>query len=443
MYENRILAERYLMLRVIGSGGQGRVWLAKDLQRMDNAAVKELSTGGEPEAELLKRLRHPRIPRFRSLFHIGNKTFLCMDYIEGQSLSKVLEKRRLSEEEARDLAGQLLNILSYLHHLDPPVLYLDLKPSNLILDNQKQLHLIDLGIACRPFAKNIQALTRGYAAPEQYLAGAVIDERTDLYALGVLLHTCLSGKNPNMPPYVFQPLRTIDPGISRAMEQIVHGLLSPSPRDRFQSAEAVRSALSREGAVVSISKKTVRRALIAIGFPVAAVLVLCFTARSRVQGEAARVDLPAFQEKITFSPAAGTYDTYQLVEVAYDGKRGQLYYTTDGSRPDRTSAAYVDGIVVSHPETTVRVVQIDAAGKETEGEAAYRISCAEEEVALPKEEPLGWDIYFALGKDWEEPVYAHELAEIRSLPTEDVTGENAWILRYLPFFRKTPEGENA
>ena len=456
-------------MRVIARGGQGDVFLARDLKSGDYAAVKRLpkdsyckegaltssaeaaqSRDGS-EVSILKDLRHPGIPAFRSAFQVGQVHYLAMDYIEGETLKEILEQRRFSEEEVKIIARNLLAILSYLHRQDPPVIYLDLKPSNIILDHKNRVHLVDFGIARRKTGERIKAvfsaLTRGYAAPEQYLLPARFDERTDLYALGVTLHYLLTGKNPNDPPYEFAPVRSFRRDVSTDLSFLIETLLQPNPKDRFQSAEDVRKALS-EGLPKKRRIVKKQKILILGGVLLSILILFCLTGRENgekltAEGQTVETETERSRqkrEKLSISPEGDVYEDYLLAEVHFDPKQGKVYYTTDGSEPDKDSAVYQDGIVVSEPVTKIRILQAGYDGREQRFEKTYHINKKTEEIRLDPSRPGVWELYYQLKKEWGEPVYNYELAKIRHLSRETYQGFSEELRNYLVFYKE--EGED-
>ena len=204
---NHLLKQRYRILQQVGKGGFGAVYKAADLQFGNRqVAIKEMSQSSlspqelveatesfKREAMLLAGLTHPNLPRIYEQFTDMGRWYLVMDYIEGETLEDHLEKRpgkKLPVETALEIAVQLCMVLEYLHMRQPPIIFRDLKPGNIMLTPHKHIYLIDFGIA-RHFkpgqAKDTAALgSTGYAAPEQY-GKAQTTPRADIYALGATL----------------------------------------------------------------------------------------------------------------------------------------------------------------------------------------------------------------------------------------------------------------
>ena len=249
-----VLNGKYSVITTLGTGGMGAVYLARDVDGRYCAVKEQFLTGINrkivfSEIDILSKLKHPSLPALIDTFAENETQFIVMEYVEGVSLKEVLEKEgRIGEDRVRKWALELAEILRYLHGLDNPIVYRDLKPANIMLDPEGHIHLIDFGIAQEygeetNDSNKFSAKTKGYAAPEQYDKRYGADVRTDIYALGVTLHYLLSGKNPNEPPFVFQRLRKFDKHISRAMEELVNTCLQPRPTQRYSTAEELKQAL--------------------------------------------------------------------------------------------------------------------------------------------------------------------------------------------------------
>ncbi|MBQ7507263.1 MAG: protein kinase [Lachnospiraceae bacterium] len=451
--EGNFVSDRFLLKEQIGGGGQGVVYLARDLKYKDFAAVKRIRASdpaGENEERLLSCIRNPYIPGLRASFVTGGYRYLCMDYIRGKTLKELLKHEVFSEKETRRIAIRISQIFSYLHQLSPPILYLDLKPANLILDENHCVYLIDFGIARQITEKEhkktpLSALTRGYAAPEQYLFDRSLDERTDLYSIGVLLHYLLTNKNPNDPPYSFEPVHRMNPAVSWHMEGIVTKLLQPEPNARYRTAEDLLHELTARKKRRKESKRPLPllAAAAGIGFFLFALL---YSGAGKAPGqeqepgaewqESSSEVVEDAENHFSIHPAGGTYETYQLVEVEYPKSRGLLYYTLDGTRPTRESAVYTDGIVISAPNTELRLCLMGPEGEEEEAEESYRITREVRQVEVSLDDPAVWDLYYMLKKPWEEPLYTWELASIRSLPQSARGADHRWMRAYMPYLKE-------
>ena len=243
-----VLQGRYEIIKEIGKGGMGVVYLAKSKSVGNLWAIKKILKKDNEnfdflaEPNILKKLNHPALPRIVDIFEDEDAIYIVEDYIPGQSLDKQLQTRRsFDEATVIEWSKQLCKVLIYLHNQSPnPIIYRDMKPANIIADSDNNVRLIDFGIALEYRAESgsdtSYAGTRGYAAPEQYGISQT-DARTDIYSLGVTMYHLLTGKGPNEPPYEFKPLREINPNFSEGIEYIVNKCIQNNPDMRYQRVE--------------------------------------------------------------------------------------------------------------------------------------------------------------------------------------------------------------
>jgi serine/threonine protein kinase len=265
-----VLQERYMILGSLGVGGFSSVYRARDLRFPSVTrlcAVKEMVIGTadpelrqitiksfEREASMLAMLSHPAIPDIFDYFTEGNRSYLVLEFVPGQNLQQWLENTEdlLDEQQAIDWALQICEALAFLHSQKPqPIVFRDLKPSNIMLDSYNRIRLIDFGIA-KIFEANedrgTMIGTAGYTPPEQYRGEAT--PAVDIYALGATFHHLLTRQDPRQEtPFTFheRPIRVANPGISRAFEAIIMQCLAYDPKDRFPDAMALREALLELG----------------------------------------------------------------------------------------------------------------------------------------------------------------------------------------------------
>ncbi|MEW6210485.1 MAG: bifunctional serine/threonine-protein kinase/formylglycine-generating enzyme family protein [Acidobacteriota bacterium] len=250
---NSVLQNRYLIVRQIGQGGMGAVYLARDQRLNNDVAIKEtfantdrLRKAFEREAQLLASLRHPALPVVSDHFTEGDGQFLVMQFITGDDLETLIQRQGypFSPSEVAAWAEQLLDALDYLHTQEPPVIHRDIKPQNLKLTARGQIVLLDFGLAKGSIPggmemgapMSIHGYTPNYAPLEQ-IKGQGTDVRSDLYSLAATLHYLLTGV---MPADSLSRLEAIahqrpDP-LRRADEMNPH-----TPR---QFADALQRALS-------------------------------------------------------------------------------------------------------------------------------------------------------------------------------------------------------
>jgi outer membrane protein assembly factor BamB/tRNA A-37 threonylcarbamoyl transferase component Bud32 len=260
-----VLEERYEILAVQGVGGMGAVYRARDLRFSavtKIVAVKEMSNVApdprlrrigiqnfEREANILASLSHPAIPKIFDYFSEGSRSYLVLEFIEGQNLETLLEERRrpFSQEEAVEWALQVCDVLVYLHSHTPPVVFRDVKPGNLMLRYDGRIMVIDFGIA-KVFEHGQRGTmigTEGYSPPEQYRG--VAEPRGDLYALGATLHHLLTARDPRLePPFTFheRPVKLFNPEVSAEIEAVVLKSLAYDVQERFASASEMAMALN-------------------------------------------------------------------------------------------------------------------------------------------------------------------------------------------------------
>ena len=260
-----MLAGRYQLLSRIGQGGMGAVYKAADTHLNNRAvAIKEMSSAGLPparlqeaeaaferEAHLLADLVHPNLPRIYEHFAENERSYLVMDFIEGQTLEDYLEKNGggpLPVDQVIKWAKELCDVLNYLHTRQPPIIFRDLKPANVMIGETGHIFLIDFGIA-RLFKPGKQHDTvalgsPGYAAPEQY-GKAQSSPRSDIYSLGALLHHLLTGLDPSEQPFFFRPASQVNPAVNPALEALLKRMLEMESTRRPASAQEVLQELER------------------------------------------------------------------------------------------------------------------------------------------------------------------------------------------------------
>lgn len=245
---NTFLNGKYRKVKTVGSGGMGTVYLVENTALGTQWAIKAIRKKESDnfdllaEPNILKKLNHPALPRIIDIDEDEENLYIVEDYIEGTPLDKQLGvKKKFDEATVIEWAKQLCNILIYLHNQKPnPVIYRDMKPSNIIVSADNVVKVIDFGIA-REFKTDSGSDTsymgtRGYAAPEQY-GTSQTDARTDIYSLGATMYHLLTGISPNEPPYEFKPLKQVDAYFSEGIEHIVAKCVQNNPDMRYQSAE--------------------------------------------------------------------------------------------------------------------------------------------------------------------------------------------------------------
>lgn len=254
-----VIDGKYKILSEVGHGGMSTVYLAINEKANKPWAVKEVRKGGVQnfevvrqslimEMDLLKKLQHPNLPSIIDIIDQDDNFLIVMDYIDGVTLNDILkDSGAQTQENVVNWAIQLCDVLDYLHTRKPPIIYRDIKPSNIMLKSDGSLVLIDFGTARefkeRNIADTVCLGTQGYAAPEQFGGQGQTDARTDIYALGATLYHLLTGHNPSEPPYEMYPITTWNKNLSSGLENIILKCTQRNPMDRFQSAQELRNAL--------------------------------------------------------------------------------------------------------------------------------------------------------------------------------------------------------
>ncbi|PJF42706.1 MAG: protein kinase [Phototrophicales bacterium] len=271
LQQNSVLNNRYRISGVVGVGGMGSVYQARDLQFPDveryvavkemlnlsqNRDMREQMKGNfEREANILASLSHPAIPAIYDYFTIKDRAYLVMEYINGKNLEVILSQ--LDETLPIDMvlgwAIELCDVLDYLHNRPTPIIFRDMKPSNIMIDVNGRLRLIDFGIA-RVFQQNKKMTmigTEGYSAPEQYKGSPM--PQSDIYALGATLHQVFTNEDPRLhAPFTFadRPIREYNPNVPPMLEAVIMKALAYDPLQRYATAREMKEAL-----------ETVRRAM--------------------------------------------------------------------------------------------------------------------------------------------------------------------------------------
>lgn len=257
----QILHERYQLKHKLGHNAGRQTWLAEDIavSPFKPVVVKLLAFGGEVqwddlklferEAQILKQLNHPRIPKYYDYFHIDERSLwfgLVQEYIPGSSLREQINQgKRFTPKQVRQIALEVLEILDFLHQLNPTVLHRDIKPSNLIWGEDEQIYLVDFGAVQDRAAKEGATFTvvgtYGYAPMEQFGGRAV--PASDLYALGATLIHLLTGISPaDLPQRNLRICYGDRVTLSSKMASWIEKLIEPAPENRFSSAgEALRA----------------------------------------------------------------------------------------------------------------------------------------------------------------------------------------------------------
>ena len=278
---NTILQNRYQIIRQIGQGGMGAVYMARDQRLHSVVALKEsfysdeqMRRAFEREAELLANLHHPALPNVIDHFREGDVQFLVMQFIPGEDLGAMMESKGgpFSPDEVTAWADQLLDALDYLHTQEPPIIHRDIKPQNMKLTGRGQIILLDFGLAKGTAGQmtsigassSVFGFTPNFAPLEQ-IQSAGTDARSDLYALAATLYYLMTGVVPpdaltrasslvRGQPDPLKPASEVNAQIPAPVAAVLHAAMAQNPDERPQTAASIREALSatsREARVAS------------------------------------------------------------------------------------------------------------------------------------------------------------------------------------------------
>lgn len=265
------LEGRYLIEGILGRGGMGAVYIARDLRftvkkhvavkEMINQAVDEetsarIISNFEREANVLATVNHAAIPTIYDYFTLDTRSYLVMEWIKGKNLESIIEATQgfIPEQQVITWALDICEVLQYLHtHTPEPIVFRDIKPANIMITPKNKIVLVDFGIAktFQSGEKGTMIGTEGYSPPEQYRGKAT--PQVDIYALGATLHHMLTKSDPRKaPPFTFneRPINKFNPQVSTEVETVVNTALQYNATDRFPSAKVMREAL------VSVARKT-------------------------------------------------------------------------------------------------------------------------------------------------------------------------------------------
>jgi serine/threonine-protein kinase len=252
---------RYQIMRKLGTGGTGRIFLARDEKMGYEVVLKELhpvSSSPETlkylekrfmeEAKLLFRLNHAGFPRVIDYFTEKGRLFIIMQYIQGSNLYTLLMQqpgRKFPLETCTGWLGKMLELLIILQSHEPPIIHRDIKPANMMLDNNGQLYLVDFGFArvVDPEGSQTRVGTFGYASPEHFSGKFVVS--SDIFSLGATFHHLLTGENPQQrkDPFRYPPITNFVPDFPEDMQKIFDKMMNLSKAFRYQNAAEAKADL--------------------------------------------------------------------------------------------------------------------------------------------------------------------------------------------------------
>ncbi|MEQ8170310.1 MAG: protein kinase [Candidatus Eremiobacterota bacterium] len=260
-----VLNNIYRVVTMLGKGAMGNVYLVERVKDDKKFVVKELfftpQAGLDPsaakeiffrEAEFMAKFDHEGVPGMYGVFSHDGKDYIAMDYIEGKTLEEIINTSEgpLNEDDAIKWTVEIASILDYLHNsFHQPVVYRDLKPSNIIITPEGKPKLVDFGIA-RYYNpdKNTDTFnygSPGYAAPEQYKGRGQSTPQSDIFGLGVILFQMVTKYDPSLKPFTFPSMKSLNPSISAALEAIVKRAIQLEPLKRYISIMEFSEALMK------------------------------------------------------------------------------------------------------------------------------------------------------------------------------------------------------
>ncbi|MGV8122212.1 MAG: serine/threonine protein kinase [Candidatus Xenobiia bacterium LiM19] len=253
-----VIKKHYEIKKELGHGGQVIVYLCEDTETKGQIVLKECIFKGlsrddrgkeldlfAKEAEILKTITHPNLPKVYEFFNEGESHFIVEEFIDGTSLDKTLKcLGALPEEKVIMIGLQMTSILAHLHNNNPPVIIRDIKPANIITTEAGNLYFIDFTIA-RYAVKDKEDTVRmgspGYAPPEQYRG--LSTPQTDIYSLGVTFHQLLTGHDPLNSPFMLPPACSLKSNLSPDWDNIICKACELTPERRYNSAEELEKDL--------------------------------------------------------------------------------------------------------------------------------------------------------------------------------------------------------
>ena len=304
---------------------------------------------------MLATLNHPSIPRIYDYFTLDDRSYLVIEFIHGKDLENVIADANgfLPEDQVINWAIQLCDVLSYLHaHKPDPVIFRDMKPSNVMINHNGDVVLVDFGIAktFQSGQKGTMIGTEGYSPPEQYRGEA--SPLADIYSLGATLHHAITRRDPRLEaPFSFseRAVRRINPNVSPELEAVVNVALQYNPADRFPNADTMKEAL------MNVARKTGTLSKIASAMPVASgggtgiKPLWSFKCEDEIRGT------PTLHQGMLF---IGCYDNNLYALNAADGKFMWKYATEGGivTRP----IVYDNNVIFGSEDKRLHVVGVRA-----------------------------------------------------------------------------------
>ena len=281
------MVSHYRIVEKIGAGGMGEVYLAEDTELDRKVALKFLPPHlcqdedcrkrFKREAQAAAKLDHPNIVPVYEVGDFKGRPFFAMAHIEGKSLRQVIKEGKLTVEESVNLIMQICEGLHKAH--ESGVVHRDIKPGNILIDNEKRVRVVDFGLATvsgeEKLTKTGSTLgTVGYMSPEQ-VQGKEIDHRSDLFSVGIILYEMLTGRRPfegdndaaisrSITDITPEPIERYKSGTTSELQQVIGKALSKDPSLRYQHADGIISDLKRAQLGASVDSLKPQRKMLAV-----------------------------------------------------------------------------------------------------------------------------------------------------------------------------------
>lgn len=258
-YIGKTVDGKYEVLKLIGRGGFYTTYLVRNIHVNKAWAMKVCDKKNRhyspamrenilTEPYMMQKLNHPAIPRVVDIIEDEESIYIVRDYIEGETLETIVRMYGAQPaDKVIEWGKQMCSALGYLHSQNPPLIYRDMKPANVILKPDGAIKFIDFGImrAYKPNQSSDTCClgTKGYAAPEQF-GGSQTDARTDIFGLGMTMFRLVTGVDPIQPPYEIKPICMINPSLPKGLEYIISKCIQPNPNERYQSCDELMADLN-------------------------------------------------------------------------------------------------------------------------------------------------------------------------------------------------------
>lgn len=255
--------EKYQIEGVLGKGATAEIYLGKEIETGNEYAIKVSDNVSllSQEADILRQVQGNIVfPQFLDYVQ-GEKGYLVMEYIRGRNLQELLDEfGRFELGEAVWIMKEVLKGLAYLHSQEPPLIYRDLKPTNIMIEESGRVRLIDLGgCFCLKEGKKqeniVHAGTYGYAAPEQFWAGIIPEPACDVHAAGKLLGYLLTGRNPALPPYHVEQYYQRDKKIPAPLKNVLKRCMAENVQARYKNGEVLLREMEKVEEVLSEKRR--------------------------------------------------------------------------------------------------------------------------------------------------------------------------------------------